>query len=61
MPAVAATNDPAMNKPVTLADAKSDLSALIWEAGEGAGSTTNCHGKPVARLTGSWHNSRSAR
>jgi prevent-host-death family protein len=41
-----------MNKVVTLAEAKSHLSALITEADEGAEITITRHGRPVARLVG---------
>ena len=41
-----------MNKIITLAEAKSHLSALITEAEEGAEITITRHGRPVARLIG---------
>ena len=41
-----------MNKVITLAEAKSHLSALITEAEEGAEITITRHGRPVARIVG---------
>nr|WP_294529446.1 type II toxin-antitoxin system prevent-host-death family antitoxin [uncultured Rhodopila sp.] len=41
-----------MEKTVTLADAKTHLSALITEAEEGAEITITRHGRPVARIVG---------
>jgi prevent-host-death family protein len=46
------TNILVMNKAVTLADAKTHLSALITEAEEGAEITITRHGRPVARIVG---------
>ena len=41
-----------MEKLVTLAEAKTHLSALITEAEEGAEITVTRHGRPVARIVG---------
>ena len=41
-----------MNKRITLAEAKSHLSALVTEAEEGAEITITRHGRPVARIVG---------
>jgi prevent-host-death family protein len=41
-----------MNKSVSLADAKAQLSALITEAEAGAEITITRHGQPVARIVG---------
>ena len=41
-----------MNKMITLAEAKTHLSALITEAEEGAEITITRHGRPVARIVG---------
>ena len=41
-----------MNKVITLAEAKSHLSALDHEAEEGAEITITRHGRPVARIVG---------
>lgn len=41
-----------MNKVITLAEAKSHLSALVTEAEEGAEITITRHGRPVARIVG---------
>jgi prevent-host-death family protein len=45
-----------MNKMITLAEAKSHLSALITEAEEGAEITITRHGRPVARIVGAPRN-----
>jgi prevent-host-death family protein len=41
-----------MNKSVTLAEAKTHLSALLTEAEAGAEITITRHGRPVARIVG---------
>jgi prevent-host-death family protein len=46
------TNILVMEKLVTLAEAKTHLSALITEAEEGAEITVTRHGRPVARIVG---------
>ncbi len=46
------TNYLAMEKTVTLADAKAHLSALITEAEDGTVITITRHGQPVAQIVG---------
>jgi len=46
------TNILVMNKTITLAEAKTHLSALITEAEAGAEITVTRHGRPVARIVG---------
>lgn len=41
-----------MDKSVTLANAKTHLSALVTEAAEGAEITITRHGRPIARIVG---------
>lgn len=41
-----------MSDPITLADAKAHLSALVNEAEAGSEFVITRHGRPVARLTG---------
>lgn len=46
------TNYLVMNKSITLAEAKTHLSALVSEAEAGAEITITRHGRPVALITG---------